>query len=158
MWFGRPHRPVGIVPMMFYLIFERGKKLMHKIEQTKYGYRIVFEGFLQRDDLGNFMNEMKRTIQPRGNTFPVLVDLRKAQAFPADAQEVIRQAMVYCKEVGMERNAVVLNSAIAALQAKRLSKETGVDSGARYIDASSDPDWEKAALDWLVRAIDPDLN
>jgi hypothetical protein len=144
--------------MMMYLIFERGRTLMHKIEQTKYGYRIVFEGFLQGDDLGGFMNEMKRTIRPAGSSFPVLVDLRKAQAFPADAQEIIRQAMMYCKGIGMERNAVVLNSAIAALQAKRLSKETGVDTGARYIDASSDPDWEKIALDWLVRAIDPDLN
>ena len=131
---------------------------MHKIEQTKYGYRIVFEGFLQGDDLGNFIHEMKSTIRPRNGNFPVLVDMRKAQAFPADAQEVIRQAMMYCKEAGMERNAVVLNSAISALQAKRLSKETGVDTGARYIDASSDPEWERVALDWLVKAIDPDLN
>lgn len=131
---------------------------MHKIEQTQYGYRIVFEGFLQKEDLSDFIDKMKSTIRPGAGTFPVLVDMRKAQAFPADAQEVIRQAMMYCKEVGMERNAVVLNSAIAALQAKRLSKETGVDTGARYIDASSDPDWERAALDWLVKAIDPDLN
>lgn len=131
---------------------------MHKIEQTQYGYRIVFEGFLQREDLSDFIDKMKRTIRPGGGSFPVLVDMRKAQAFPADAQEVIRQAMMYCKEVGMERNAVVLSSAIAALQAKRLSKETGVDTGARYIDASSDPEWEKVALNWLVKAIDPDLN
>jgi hypothetical protein len=131
---------------------------MHKIEQTGYGYKIVFEGFLQGDDLGSFMEEMKSTIRPRGHNFPVLVDMRKAQAFPAEAQEIIKQAMRYCKDIGMERACVILSSPIAALQAKRLSKETGVDTGSRYIDASSQPDWEKVAMDWLVRAVDPDVN
>jgi hypothetical protein len=131
---------------------------MHKIEQTGYGYRIVFEGFLQRDDLGNFIDEMRATIRPRGTGFPVLVDMRNAQAFPAEAQEIIKQAMQYCKDAGMERACVILSSPIAALQAKRLSKETGVDPGSRYIDASSQPDWEKVALDWLVRSVDPDVN
>jgi hypothetical protein len=131
---------------------------MHKIEPTGYGYKIVFEGFLQRDDLGSFINEMKSTIRPRGNTFPVLVDMRKAQAFPAEAQEIIKQAMQYCRDSGMDRACVILSSPIAALQAKRLSKETGVDPDSRYIDASSQPDWEKIALDWLVRAVDPDVN
>jgi hypothetical protein len=131
---------------------------MHKIEQTGYGYRIVFEGFLQRDDLGTFIDEMKSTIRPGGRNFPVLVDLRRAQAFPAEAQEIIKQAILYCKNIGMERACVVLSSPIAALQAKRLSKETGMDPASRYIDATSHADWEKVALDWLVRAVDPDIN
>jgi hypothetical protein len=131
---------------------------MHKIEPTGYGYRIVFEGFLQKDDLGSFLNEMKSTIRPRSGNFPVLVDMRKAQAFPAEAQEIIKQAMNYCRDAGMDRACVILSSPIAALQAKRLSKETGVDPDSRYIDASSRPDWEKIALDWLVRAVDPDVN
>jgi len=52
---------------------------------------------------------------------------------------------------------VVLNSAIATLQARRLGKETGTDRWARYIDASH-PDWEKIALDWLVSAKDPEVH
>lgn len=133
---------------------------MHRVEETDYGYRIVFEGYLVKDDLGDLIENMKRTIRPRNGSgnFPVLVDMRKSHAFPADAQEVIKQAILYCKQVGMDRNCVVLNSAIAAMQAKRLAKETGIDSFIRYIDASSDPQWEKAALDWLVRAVDPERN
>ena len=71
--------------------------------------------------------------------------------------ELLKEAILFCKKVGMERNAVVLNSAIATLQARRLGKETGTDRWARYIDASH-PDWEKIALDWLVSAKDPEVH
>jgi hypothetical protein len=83
------------------------------------------------------------------------MDLRNSRAFPSDARELMKEAILFCKQVGMERNAVVLNSAIATLQARRLGKETGIDRWARYIDASR-PDWEKIALDWLVKAKDPE--
>jgi hypothetical protein len=57
----------------------------------------------------------------------------------------------------MERNAVILASAIATLQARRIAKETGIDRWARYIDASSRNDWEKIAVDWLTRGVEPDV-
>jgi phosphosulfolactate synthase (CoM biosynthesis protein A) len=130
---------------------------MHRIESTRYGYKLVLEGFLQREEVGMLLEDMKKTIQPaeKGKTFPLLMDLRKSRAVPADARELMKEAILFCKEVGMERNAVVLSSAIATLQARRLGKETGVDRWARYIDASR-PDWEKLAFDWLVHAKDPE--
>ena len=39
---------------------------------------------------------------------------------------------------------MVLNSAIATLQARRLAKQTGIAPSIRYIDASAEPEWEKA--------------
>ena len=131
---------------------------MHRIEQTQYGYKLVFEGFLQKQDLSTLLDDMKQTIRSRGRKFPVLVDMRHSRAFPADAQEILKEAIRFCTQVGMERNAVVLNSAIATLQARRLAKETGIETSSRYIDASTEQDWEKIALDWLVRAVDPDVN
>jgi hypothetical protein len=131
---------------------------MHRIEQTKYGYKLVFEGFLQKQDLGTLLDDMKSTIRPRGNAFPVLMDMRHSRAFPREATEIIKEAFLFCKQAGMERNAVVLNSAIATLQARRLAKETGIDRWIRYIDASTEPNWERVAVDWLVKAIDPEVN
>jgi hypothetical protein len=128
---------------------------MHRIEATKYGYKVVLEGFLQREEVGQLLETMKQTIKPeKGSSFPLLMDLRNSRAFPADAREMMKEAILFCKQAGMERNAVVLNSAIATLQARRLGKETGIDRWARYIDASR-PGWEKVALDWLVAAKDP---
>ena len=131
---------------------------MHRIEQTQYGYKLVFEGFLQKQDLSTLLDDMKQTIRSRGRKFPVLLDMRHSRAFPAESQETLKQAIQFCKELGMGRNAVVLNSAIATLQARRLGKETGIDATSRYIDASTEQEWEKIALDWLERAVDPDAN
>jgi hypothetical protein len=131
---------------------------MYRIEETSYGYRVMFEGPLHRDDAGALLNEVRTAIRPRGAAFSVLVDLRSSRAFPAETQDILRAAIVHFKEAGMERNVCVLDSAIAALQARRMAREAGVAAGTRTIDVSSRPDWERAALDWLVRAIDPDPN
>jgi hypothetical protein len=132
--------------------------LMHRIEQTQYGYKLVFEGFLQKQDLSTLLDDMKQTIRSRGRKFPVLLDMRHSRAFPADAQVILKEAILFFKQVGMERNAVVLNSAIATLQARRLGRETGIDATSRYIDASTEQEWEKVAIDWLVRAVDPEVH
>jgi len=68
---------------------------------------------------------------------------------------VVKQAILFCKEAGLVRNAVVLNSAMAMLQAKRLARETGIEKDIRYIDASSEPEWERVAVDWLADEIEP---
>ena len=133
---------------------------MHRIEETKYGYKLVLEGFLQRDEVGQLLADMKAKIKPRekGQTFPLLLDMRKSNAFPSDAREILKQCLLFCKESGMQRNAVILASAIATLQARRIAKETGIDRWARYIDASTRPnDWEKVAVDWLIRGVEPDI-
>lgn len=129
---------------------------MHRIEQTQYGYKLVLEGFLQKQDLSTLLDDMKRTVFSRGRKFPVLLDMRHSRAFPADAQEILKEAIRFFRQVGMERHAVVLNSAIATLQLRRLGKEIGIDASSRYIDASTQQDWERIALDWLVRAVDPE--
>ena len=133
---------------------------MHRIEETKYGYKLVLEGFLQREEVDQLLQAMKAKIKPRekGQTFPLLLDMRKSNAFPSDAREVLKQCLLFCKQSGMERNAVILASAIATLQARRIAKETGIDRWARYIDASTRPnDWEKIAVDWLTRGVEPDI-
>ena len=132
---------------------------MHRIEETKYGYKLVLEGFLQREEVDQLLATMKEKIKPRekGQSFPLLLDMRKSNAFPSDAREILKQCLLFCKESGMQRNAVILASAIATLQARRIAKETGIDRWARYIDASSRPnDWEKIAVDWLANGVDPD--
>jgi len=129
-----------------------------QIEETPYGYRVTFEGFLQFDDAGELLATMKSAVRPRDGGFAVLVDMRTSRALAIEAQEVVKQAILVCKEAGLERNAVVLNSAIATLQAKRLARETGIEKDSRYIDASIEPDWERVAIDWLTAGIDPDLN
>ena len=60
------------------------------------------------------------------------------------------------KAKGMQRSVVILSSAAIVMQFKRMAKETGIYEWERYIDASKHPDYEKPAVDWLTKGIDPD--
>jgi hypothetical protein len=126
-----------------------------KVEETSYGYKVMFGGgLLARDAAGALLSEIKRVIRP-GSPFALMADMRESRAFPAEAQEILKLVILHLRDAGMERNACILSSTIATLQARRLGRETGVDETSRYFDASAEPDWERIALDWLLRAIDP---
>lgn len=60
------------------------------------------------------------------------------------------------KSKGMKRSVVILDSAIMAMQFKRLAKDTGIYEWERYIDASTHSNWEKLGEEWIVNGIDPD--
>jgi len=126
---------------------------MHRVEETKYGYRLIFEGALD-EDVTDLETDLRGRIHPKNGPFSLMMDLRKFSAFPHHIREILKRSLFLCREAGMERNAVVLNSAIATLQAKRLAREAGVESWSRYFDATY-PDWERTALDWVVRAVEP---
>ena len=129
---------------------------MINVEETSYGYRINFEGFAQKADVAALSERLGKILSGHNGSFGVLVDLRQSRAIPADAQEKLMEGISYCTQYGMERCAVVVASAIAKLQAVRIAKETGIYDTTRYVDSSSDANWETTALAWIRQAKDPD--
>jgi hypothetical protein len=129
---------------------------MINLEETSYGYKIVFEGFAQRADVARLAEQLGKQLAGRTQPFGCLVDLRQSRAIPADAQTDLMKAIAFSTEYGMERCAVAVSSAIAKIQALRVAKETGIYDTTRFIDGSSDPRWEKTALAWIVDGKDPD--
>lgn len=128
---------------------------MHHFEDTKYGFRLQFDGYMNRSDMEAWFVDVKKVVDKMRGPFGAVIDLRGAVAFPTEAQEVLFQGIHYCLEHGMERNAVVVSNAIAKIQATRISKETGTYEKVRFIDAASDPQWEQKAEDWVVHGTDP---
>ena len=128
---------------------------MHKIEETTYGYRMTFEGFFRRDDVERWVSDVRKRVGGRGK-FGNLVDMRGASAFPADAQETLFEGISLCREKGMERAGIVVANPISKIQAVRFTRETGIHDIVRFVDASSEPNWEKIAQDWITQAKDPD--
>lgn len=125
---------------------------MHQIESKPYGYIIVFEGFFHGQDITRFSDDMKTQVNRRGGNdpFAVVVDLRETRTFPPEAQVGLMDIIAYCAQRGMNRNVIVINSAIAKIQANRLARESGVVD-IRFIDAAHVDDWEQVAEDWLLR-------
>lgn len=129
---------------------------MPQITETPFGYEIVFESTVVRDTARRMLDELRRRVRPRDGGFTVLVDLRATCTFTAEAQELVKQTILICREAGMGRNAVVIHSVIAGLQARRMVKETGIAPTLRYVDAALHSDWRERALAWLTDGIEPD--
>lgn len=128
---------------------------MYTIEQEEYGLRLSIVGGLAEEEARAWLAEMGKAIRDAKKPFGVLVDVREAKLFMPEAQAVLKQGMELCRRGGMERACVVLNSAVATLQARRLAKETGIDTWQRYVDASETREWEDHALGWIQEGIKP---
>lgn len=126
-----------------------------EISPAPYGMRIAYKGFPTPEDVAAMTGEMQRIIAPLAPGWGVLVDMRHNKAFSAESADMMKQQIETCKLAGMNRAAVVLQSAIMALQARRISNETGIIPFIRFIDAGSDPAWEQAATAWITRGTEP---
>jgi len=61
------------------------------------------------------------------------------------------------KAAGGQRSIVLFDSRLAAMQIKRLAKDSGLYEWERYIDTETYLDFEKIVLAWLNEGKDPDL-
>lgn len=127
---------------------------MYHVEPKPYGFLVVFEGFLEAKDMETFKDAMEKNLARAPDDFGILVDLRNMRTFPQEAQGKLLEIMSYCHERGMNRNSVVVNSAITKIQASRLAKESGVPN-VRFIDAADVDDWMAEAEGWLVDGKEP---
>jgi hypothetical protein len=129
---------------------------MAHVDVTPYGYRVTFDSKVQSENAGKLQADLRRIIRPREGGFGMLIDLRKTRSFTAEAQELIKQTILICRDAGMGRQSLILHSAIAALQVRRMVKETGIAPLIRYLDIATLPDWEPAAIAWIVDGAEPE--
>lgn len=129
---------------------------MFQIEQIDYGYRLKFGDFIQPNEMKTWMNESIEALTKAPYNFGVLIDLRRIKPLPAESQNYLQQGQKHIKEKGMKRSVVILDKPITKMQFKRIAKETGIYAWERYIDASTDKEWEQKGIEWITKGIDPD--
>jgi hypothetical protein len=123
---------------------------------TEYGYRSVFTEPIDLPQMHSWFEDLKAAVAGR-DTFCQLIDIRN-QDDPARMNERkarIAEAMVWVKEHGLLRSAVVCPNAHVALKIKQFAFGTAVYEWERYFDGSR-PGWRPRALEWLSHAVDPD--
>lgn len=126
---------------------------MFRVDDKPYGFEIAFTGFPRGEHISELSREMQAAMERQRGPFGVLVDLRETRTFPADAQERLMELIAFCRQHGMNRNAVVVNSAITRIQAGRLAREGGIED-VRFFDAAEEPDWRRTAEEWLAEGSD----
>lgn len=126
-------------------------------EATSYGVRITVSDPQSSEDLSRFTAQLRNGIGSR-QTFGLLVDLRlQVTRRPKEEAAVIVDAMKTARSLGLTRSAVVASNAKTTFAIRQLAFSTGVYEWERYFDASTNSEWEKAALDWIENGTDPDL-
>ncbi len=121
---------------------------------TPYGYRSEVTASLTPAEAKAWFDEIKRVVGGK-RTYCQLIDLRKANTHPAETKAVIQEIMQWNTAHGMQRSAIILTSATLKMQTVRMTRETASENHERFFDGSR-PDWEKKAIAWLDRGVDPE--
>lgn len=129
---------------------------MYRIEEAHFGYRMTFEGFIRSQEMAEWGSDLRTTVNNREGGWGNLVDMRGSATLPADTMDELFSGIEYCRSTGLNRVAVVVSNPISKLQAMRVVKESGIDDIVTFVDASTDPEWEKSALGWIRDGDRPD--
>lgn len=129
---------------------------MFKIEQRPFGFSLEFSGFIAPDEMAAWVEKSRTELTHAKKGFGVLVDMRSLKALSPEAKAKMEEGQKLYKGAGMVRSAVIVDSALLAMQFKNIAKDTGIYQWERYINAGAHTDWERLALDWIKEGKDPD--
>jgi hypothetical protein len=128
---------------------------MYDIERTDFGYELTFGGQMDREELLEWRAESEETVANTPGSFGTLVNMRDLDTLDDDAQEVMVETQHDYREWGMERSAVLVDSATTKLQFRRLAKESGIYEWERYVDTETFDNPRSVALSWIRDGDDP---
>lgn len=126
----------------------------YTVSATPYGYRSKVDAPFPPEEARPWFEEIKRAVGPSPHPFGQLIDARGQKVQDPASVPIVEEAQNWVRQHGLQRSAVVVESAIVQLNLSRMSRETGMLSHERYF-TGSDPDWEAKALAWITDGVDP---
>jgi hypothetical protein len=129
---------------------------MHSIEKTPYGLLIKLSGSITPAEMTRWVDDEQwflPSLPP--HRFGMIVDTRELEPLSAASQVELQKGLSLFRDKGLQRSAVIVDSATAKEQFKRTAKESGIDAWERYIDASKKSNWQQVAQAWVVDGTEP---
>lgn len=128
---------------------------MYRIEVTTYGFRLTFGGVMNGVEVAEWLEESRRALRDQAPGFSVFVDMRTLGPLEKEGRDVMRRGQALYLGHGMKRSVVILSNPVTTQQFKSIAWESGIAETERYIDASTDPDWETTAMSWILDGAEP---
>jgi hypothetical protein len=129
---------------------------MHSIIKKAYGFHLVFDGFITKSEMEQWVADAKTNLRGASKAFGVTIDMRGLKPLLPEVKTVMEEGQKEFKGAGMTRSAVILSSAMISMMFKNIAKESGIYQWERYINTEQTPAWESVAIAWVERGIDPD--
>ncbi|MEA2030804.1 MAG: hypothetical protein U9N55_04325 [candidate division Zixibacteria bacterium] len=129
---------------------------MYQIEKTYFGLRLTFADIISGEEMARWVEEFSAEVDKINGDFAVFIDMRTLEILSKYAQDNMRKGQTAAREGGMLRSVVILSNPKIKLLFVNIAKKTGIFEWERYIDASTEPDWEEKGMQWILNAVDPD--
>jgi len=129
---------------------------MYEIKKTEYGIHLTFGGTIPGEEMANWVREFRVVVDSIKSDYMVFVDMRGLNTLSKFAQDQMKVGQTVAREGGMVRSVVILSDLKIKMQFIGIAKETGIYEWERYLDASTELDWEEKGMLWIVGAVDPD--
>jgi len=97
-----------------------------QIDSSKKVFKVEASGFLTKDDLVSYIDDFKKNLKNiNPSQFALVVDAREQKALAPDAAGLIGDVLkMYSETPFKKRFSVVLDSAVAMSQVKRVAKDS----------------------------------
>jgi len=133
---------------------------MYKIKRTIYGFKLIFGGYIQKQEIHDWINEIENELSSITNNFGIIVDMsaiKTPQPILSEVTVISQNLRKIIKTRGKHRLVIALNDKSVIDQLNKISKDYGFYERERYLNARKSFTWEKKAIDWVVNAKDPDI-
>ena len=129
---------------------------MYKFEKQDYGLKLTLSGDLTESEISGLTAELKSLLGSISQPFSILVDAREAITLDQSVIHLLVKCQKIVQAAGRQSAAIVINSPVLKSQGQRITIDSGSTEAVRFIDSSKTEDWEKVAMDWILRGKEPD--
>ncbi|MDF1544047.1 MAG: hypothetical protein P1R58_02960 [bacterium] len=128
---------------------------MYKIRPTLFGLRITLSEQMDQQEALRFQASLERLVRKYPVSFAAIIDTRNLVPPPENVLKILKDCLVIGKKHRLAKAAIIHSSPEVQSQVHRLSILSEVIDEAREIDARTNENWEKLALNWIMNDVDP---
>lgn len=121
---------------------------MFDVEETDFGIKVDLNGYMEMEEVQAFCEEFESLAETLPAGWATLADHQNLSAIPDGADDRFAEMMGYAMEQHVGPTVVVVDSAIAAMQQRRMKDEIDIE-GQKVLNAEDYDDWEREARDWI---------
>lgn len=129
---------------------------MYSIEDTDYGFKITASGIASAHEVARYLKDVAAAARAQMRGFCIMIDARDLGPLEKGGLKFLLRSHGVCLDCGVSRISAVVANPVARSQFIQLSFKSGLKESVRHFDSLSNSDWEKQAMDWILKGIDPD--
>lgn len=129
---------------------------MYNIEETEYGIRITASGIVSAHEVARYLKSVTTAARAQVRGFCIMIDARDLGPLEKGGQKYLLRSHEVFLDCGVSRISSIVASPVARSQSIQLSFQSGLKDRIRHFDCSSNPAWEKQAMEWILSGIEPD--